>query len=48
MTRCFQLRYAYFFQIEQDGVVAETEEGYGDHELVECLVLENLGVNLCF
>lgn len=42
MTWCFQLRYAYFFQIEQDGVVAETEEGHGDHEPAECL--ENLGV----
>lgn len=42
MTWCSQLRYAYFFQIEQDGVVAETEEGHDDHEPAECL--ENLGV----
>jgi len=32
-------------KIEQDGVVAETEEGYGDHEPAECLVFESLGIN---
>lgn len=34
-----------FFQTEQDSVVAETEEAYGDHEPAECFVPENIGVN---